>query len=199
MVDTTIDTAHQGYIEPQATLAQVDSNGMATVWAATQGQHTTEIMISRLLDRPQSRIKVVPVEIGGGFGGKISHPRRGRLRAPSEITGRPVKMVLTREEVFQGGSGPPAAARHRIEVAADADGTLTAIKGLYQQDCGGLPGLPPSLMMQASAALYQSAEPAPRRLRCHHQQAAHRSVSRPRRHSGVFRDGAGDGQPVPTS
>ncbi|MFY0612966.1 MAG: xanthine dehydrogenase family protein molybdopterin-binding subunit [Hyphomicrobiaceae bacterium] len=156
MIDTTIDTAHQGYIEPQAMVAQVDSNGMATVWAATQGQHTTEIMISRLLDRPQSRIKVVPVEIGGGFGGKISIHGEAACVRLSEITGRPVKMVLSREEVFQGGSGPPAAARHRIEVAADADGKLTAIKGLYQQDCGGLPGLPPSLMMQASAALYQA-------------------------------------------
>lgn len=155
-IDTTIDTAHQGYIEPQATVAQVDANGMATVWAATQGQHTTELMISRLLDRPQSRVKVVPVEIGGGFGGKISIHGEAACVRLSEITGRPVKMVLTREEVFQGGSGPPAAARHRLEVAADADGRLVAIKGHYQQDCGGLPGLPPSLMMQASAALYQT-------------------------------------------
>ncbi|MFT7574114.1 MAG: CO/xanthine dehydrogenase Mo-binding subunit [Alphaproteobacteria bacterium] len=155
-IDTTIDTGHQGYIEPQAMLAQVDSNGFATVWAATQGQHTTELMISRMLDRPQSRIKVVPVEIGGGFGGKISIHGEAACVLLSEMTGRPVKMVMSREEVFQGGSGPPAAARHRIEVAAEADGTLTAIKGLYRQDCGGLPGLPPSLMMQASAALYQA-------------------------------------------
>ena len=156
VADTVIDTAHQGYIEPQATIAQVDSNGMATVWAATQGQHTTELMISRLLDRPQSRVKVVPVEIGGGFGGKISIHGEAACVRLSELSGRPVKMVLTREEVFQGGSGPPAAARHRLEVAADTDGTLTAIKGLYQQDCGGLPGLAPSLKMQASAALYHT-------------------------------------------
>lgn len=155
VMDATIDTAHQGYIEPQAAVAQVDSNGMATVWVATQGQHTTELMISRMLDRPQSRVKVVPVEIGGGFGGKISIHGEAACVLLSELTGRAVKLVLTREEVFQGGSGPPAAARHRIEVAADSDGTLTAITGVYRQDCGGLPGLPASLMMQASAALYQ--------------------------------------------
>jgi CO/xanthine dehydrogenase Mo-binding subunit len=154
-IDATIDTAHQGYIEPQAMLAQVDSNGLATVWVASQGQHTTEVMIARLLDRPQSRIKVVPVEIGGGFGGKISLHGEAACVRLSELTGRPVKMVLTREEVFQGGSGPPAAAWHQIDVAADADGKLTAIKGVYRQDCGGLPGLSPSLVMQASAALYQ--------------------------------------------
>lgn len=155
VIDATIDTAHQGYIEPQAMLAEVDSNGLATVWVSTQGQHTTEIMISRLLDRPQSRIKVVPLEIGGGFGGKISIHGEAACVRLSEMTGRPVRLVLTREEVFQGGSGPPAAARHRIEVAADADGKLTAINGLYHQDAGGLPGLNPGLMMQASAALYQ--------------------------------------------
>lgn len=154
-IDATIDTAHQGYIEPQAMLAQVDSNGLATVWVASQGQHTTEVMIARLLDRSQSRIKVVPVEIGGGFGGKISIHGEAACVRLSELTGRPVKMVLTREEVFQGGSGPPAAAWHQIDVAAGADGKLTAIKGVYRQDCGGLPGLSPSLVMQASAALYQ--------------------------------------------
>ena len=97
----------------------------------------------------------MPIEIGGGFGGKIAIHGEAACVRLSELTGRPVKMVMTREEVFQGGSGPPAAARHRIEVAATSDGKLTAIKGLYHQDAGGLPGLPPSLMMQASAALYQ--------------------------------------------
>lgn len=156
VIDATIDTAHQGYIEPQAMLAEVDASGMATVWVSTQGQHTTEIMIARLLDRPQSRIKVVPVEIGGGFGGKIAIHGEAACVRLSELTGRPVRMVLSREEVFQGGSGPPAAAMHRIEVAAGSDGRLTAIKGLYHQDAGALPGLSPSLMMQASAALYQT-------------------------------------------
>ncbi len=155
-VDTTVDTAHQGYIEPQAMLADVDANGIATVWTATQGQHTTELMISRMLDRPHSRLKVVPVEIGGGFGGKISiHGEAAAVRL-SELTGRPVKLVLTREEVLQGGSGPPAAARSRITVGAEADGKLVAIDGLTRVDAGGLPGLGPSLMMQASAALYQT-------------------------------------------
>jgi len=154
-IEVRIDTAHQGYIEPQAMLAAVDANGMATVWASTQGQHTTEIMIARMLDRPQSRLKVVPLEIGGGFGGKIAIHGEAACVRLSELTGRPVRLVLTREEVFQGGSGPPAAARHRITVGAEPDGSLVAIDGLYHMDAGGLPGLSPGLMMQASAALYQ--------------------------------------------
>src|SRR5690606_1994947 len=67
-----VDTAHQGYLEPQAVVAQVDANGFATVWASTQGQFTAELMIARMLGMPQSKLKVVPLEIGGGFGGKIT-------------------------------------------------------------------------------------------------------------------------------
>ena len=48
-----------------------NANGFATVWASTQGQFTAELMIAAMLDLPASRLKVVPVEIGGGFGGKI--------------------------------------------------------------------------------------------------------------------------------
>jgi xanthine dehydrogenase molybdenum-binding subunit len=73
------------------------------------------------------------------------------------LTGRPVKIVTTREEVFAGGSGPAAAARIRVRVGADIEGTLTAIDGHYILDSGGLPGTPTTLMMQASAAPYQCA------------------------------------------
>ena len=155
IVDCAVDTAHQGYIEPMATLANVDADGMATVWASTQGQHTTELMIARLLGRPQSKVCVIPMEIGGGFGGKIAIHGEAACVKLSELTGRPVKMVMSREEVLQGGSGPPAATRTKIEIGAAADGKLTAIKALYKVDTGGLPNMSPSLMMQASAALYQ--------------------------------------------
>src|SRR6185503_16672611 len=69
---------------------------------------------------------------------------------------RPVKIVLSREEVLQGGSGPPSAALIDIAVGAEKDGRLTAITGTYRLDAGGLPGLSPSLVMQVSTALYQT-------------------------------------------
>ena len=155
-VDVAVDTAHQGYIEPMACVAEVSSDGMATVWASTQGQHTTELMIARLLGRSQSKVRVIPMEIGGGFGGKIAIHGEAAAVKLSELTGRPVKLVMSREEILQGGSGPPAATRTKIEVGAGADGTLQAIKGHYRVDAGGLPFMSPSLMMQASAALYQA-------------------------------------------
>jgi CO/xanthine dehydrogenase Mo-binding subunit len=52
-----VDTAHQGYLEPQVVVAQVDANGFATVWASTQGQFTAELMIARMLGLPQSKLR----------------------------------------------------------------------------------------------------------------------------------------------
>src|SRR5262249_13934015 len=151
-----VDTAHQGYLEPQAVVAQVDSNGFATVWASTQGQFTAELMISAMLGLPASKLKVVPMEIGGGFGGKIAihgEAVAGRLAQKGR---RPVKLGLSREEGLQGRPGPPGARLVDIAVGAEKDGTLTSITGNYRLDAGGLPGLSPSLVMQASAALYQT-------------------------------------------
>lgn len=154
-VSVSVDTAHQGYLEPQVAIAEVDANGFATVWASTQGQFTTELMIARMLDLPLSKLKVVPLEIGGGFGGKIViHGEAVAVRLAQKCR-RPVKLVFTREEVLQGGTGPTAGAMIDIAVAADEQGRLTAIEGTYRVDAGGLPGMNPSLMMQASAALYQ--------------------------------------------
>jgi CO/xanthine dehydrogenase Mo-binding subunit len=150
-----VDTAHQGYLEPQVAVAQVDANGFATVWTSTQGQFTAELMIARMLGLPLSKLKVVPLEIGGGFGGKIAiHGEAVAVRLAQKCR-RPVKLLLTREEVLQGGSGPAAGSLIDIGVAAQKDGGLVAIEGIYRMDAGGLPGMSPSLLMQASAALYQ--------------------------------------------
>ncbi len=154
-VSVVVDTAHQGYIEPQAMLAEVSADGFATVWTSTQGQFTTELMIARMLDRPLSKLKVVPMEVGGAFGGKILiHGEAVAVRL-AEKCGRPVRLVFGRDEVLQGGSGPTMGVAIGIDVAAEADGRLTAISGTYHVDAGALPGLSPSLLMQASAALYQ--------------------------------------------
>jgi CO/xanthine dehydrogenase Mo-binding subunit len=155
-ISARIDTGHQGYIEPHACVADCDAQGNVTVWASTQGAHQTEMQTAGILGLPQSRLKVIPAEIGGGFGGKITvhlEPLAARL---AQLSGRPVKMVMSRAEVLAGGSGPPAAARIDIRVGAEADGTLKAISGRYLVDTGGLPGTATTLLMQASAACYQT-------------------------------------------
>jgi CO/xanthine dehydrogenase Mo-binding subunit len=151
-----VDTAHQGYLEPQAVVAEVDANGFATVWASTQGQFTAELMTAAMLGMPSSQLRVIPLEVGGGFGGKIViHGEPVAVRLAQKCR-RPVKLVMSRAEVLQGGSGPPAAAQFEMTVGAEKDGTIVAIDGTYRLDAGGLPGMGPSLVMQASAALYQT-------------------------------------------
>lgn len=153
--NVVVDTAHQGYIEPQAMVAEVDPNGFATVWTSTQGHHSAEVMISVLTGFPTSRLKVVPMEVGGGFGGKIVVHGEPAAVLLSRKCGRPVKLVLSREEVLQGGTGPAAGARIEITAGADAAGKIMVLEGTYRMDAGGLAGVATSLLMQASAAHYQ--------------------------------------------
>ncbi|MBS0241228.1 MAG: xanthine dehydrogenase family protein molybdopterin-binding subunit [Proteobacteria bacterium] len=155
-ISVSIDTGHQGYIEPHACVAESEPSGAVTVWATTQGAHQVELQTAGILGLAQSRIKVVPLEIGGGFGGKITvhlEPVAARL---AQISGRPVKMVMSRAEVLSGGSGPPAGAHIEASAGAAKDGRITAIKGRYLLDTGGIPGTPTTLLMQASAACYQT-------------------------------------------
>ncbi len=157
--EARIDTAHQGYIEPPAVVAEADASGLITVWASTQGAFTTEMQVAAMLGIPQSKLRVVPMEIGGGFGGKIAthiEPVAARL---AQKCGRPVKIVMSREEVLIG-TGPASGARVGVEVGAEKDGRITAIRGDYRYDSGGAPGTPTTLIMQANTALYQAHTPA---------------------------------------
>ncbi len=154
-IKTVIDTAHQGYIEPLACVAEADATGFVTLWVSSQGAFQTEVQTAVLLGLSQSKLKVIPLEVGGAFGGKITvhvEPIAVRL---AQMCGRPVKIVVSREELMSGGSGPAAAARIDVRVAADPEGKLTAIDGRYVFDSGGIPGTPTTLLMQASAAPYQ--------------------------------------------
>ena len=152
----SVDTAHQGYLEPQAAVAETQASGMTTVWASTQGAFSLETQISALLGKPQSLLKVVPLEIGGGFGGKIYAHIEPAAAKLSEKAGRPVRIVMSREEVMIG-TGPACAARIAVRVGATRDGKLTAIQGIFHFDAGGFPGVGTTLQMQASVNAYQCA------------------------------------------
>jgi CO/xanthine dehydrogenase Mo-binding subunit len=152
--DVMVDTAHQGYLEPQAIVAESDPSGRVTVWASTQGAFQAEMQLAGLLGVSQSQIKIVPLEVGGAFGGKIILHGESVAARLAQKTGRPIKLVFSRSEVMVG-SGPAGAADIAVRIGADRDGKLKAIDGRYHIDTGGLPGTPTTLFMQASAALYQ--------------------------------------------
>src|SRR5262249_19841612 len=93
-------TVHQGYIEPHNATALWNADGTVIIWCSTQGAFTVRAQVAELLQLPVSRIKVVPMEIGGGSGGKIRVYLEPVAAVLSRKTGRPVKVLMNRAAVF---------------------------------------------------------------------------------------------------
>ena len=132
-------TVHQGYIEPQNASAHWTLDGRLTIWTSTQGAFAVRGEVSDILQLPVSKIKVVPMEIGGGFGGKISVYLDPVAAILSRKTGRPVKMVMAREEVLKA-TGPTPGSYIRVKMGAKKDGTITAAEAWMAYEAGGFPG-----------------------------------------------------------
>lgn len=140
-------TVHQGYIEPHACVVRAGEDGQALVWCSTQGHFDVRSNTAKVLGIDVSNIKVIASEIGGGFGGKTTiylEPVAIRL---SQKSGRPVKLVMNREEVFRA-SGPGSASKSKVKIGAKRDGTFTAIHCWHAYEAGAYQGSPmrPGLM-----------------------------------------------------
>jgi CO/xanthine dehydrogenase Mo-binding subunit len=125
---------HQGYLETQACTAWIDDDGTLVVESSTQGTFSLRSDIARALSRPLHRIRVVAAPIGGAFGGKWSlfEPLIG---AAALRLGRPVRLVLDRREDFLA-SNPSQAFDLEVEIAADEEGRLSALRGRIVADAG---------------------------------------------------------------
>ena len=134
-------TVHQGYIEPHATTVRFDENGTSMIWCPTQGHFDVRASTARLLGMELGQIKVTASEIGGGFGGKTTVYLEPVALILSRKSGRPVKMVMTREEVFRA-SGPASASQSRIKIGAKKDGTLVAMQASLYYEAGAFKGSP---------------------------------------------------------
>jgi xanthine dehydrogenase molybdenum-binding subunit len=134
-------TVHQGYIEPHNATALWNADGTVTIWCSTQGAFTVRAQVAELLHLPVSRIKVVPMEIGGGFGGKIRVYLEPVAAALSRKTGKPVKLTMSRAEVFEG-TGPTPGSYIKVKMGADANGRLTAAQAYLAYEAGAFPGSP---------------------------------------------------------
>jgi len=132
-------SVHQGYIEPQVSTALWNADGHLTVWTSTQGSFTARAQTAELLQIPVSQVTVVPCEIGGGFGGKIAVYTEPVAALLSRKCGRPVKLAMTREEVFEG-TGPTPGSYIRVKIGAKKDGRLTAAEAYLAYDAGAFPG-----------------------------------------------------------
>jgi CO/xanthine dehydrogenase Mo-binding subunit len=132
---------HQAYIEPHACAARVDADGLAEIWTATQGHFGVRALTARLLGMAVGQVRVTPSEIGGGFGGKIPVYLEPIAAALSKKTGRPVKIVMSRDEVFKA-TGPTSGASMWVKIGAKKDGTITAAEGVFKFQAGAFPGSP---------------------------------------------------------
>lgn len=134
---------HQGHLEPRASLAAIDLEGKITVWTDNQGIFTARELIAEYLKLPLNYVKVIPVEVGGAFGGKEHQQLSPLCALLAQKTGRPVRMVMTREEVFQA-TRPAAASVITLKMGATRDGRLTAASTTMIYDYGistGMPGM----------------------------------------------------------
>ena len=137
----TTQPVHQGYIEPHACVASVSEDGQADVWCSTQGHWMVRAQCARLLGWETSKIRVTASEIGGGFGGKTVVYLEPVALALAKKARRPVKMVMTREEVFLA-SGPTSGAHVRVKVGARLDGRIVAAEAELKYQAGAFPGSP---------------------------------------------------------
>ncbi|MDP6377140.1 MAG: xanthine dehydrogenase family protein molybdopterin-binding subunit [Pseudomonadales bacterium] len=134
-------TVHQGYIEPPACAASFQPHGQSTIWTTTQGHFTIRDSVALMCGLQTAELRVVPTEIGGGFGGKTTPYLEAMALTLSKNSGRPVKMRMTREEVFRC-AGPGAASKSRVRIGARTDGTITAMDADLVYAGGAFPGAP---------------------------------------------------------
>jgi CO/xanthine dehydrogenase Mo-binding subunit len=135
----TTTMVHQGYIEPQNGTAMWSPDGHLTVWTSTQGAFGARDELAKLLRLPLAQIKVIPMEIGGGFGGKIPVYLEPVAALLSRKSGRPVKMVMTRAEVLEA-TGPTSGTYVKVKMGATRDGRLTAAQCYLAFEAGAYPG-----------------------------------------------------------
>jgi CO/xanthine dehydrogenase Mo-binding subunit len=132
---------HQAYIEPHACAARFDADGQAEIWGSSQGHFVVRALTAKLLNMPVGNIRVIPAEIGGGFGGKTVVYLEPVATALAKKAGRPVKIVMSREETFKA-TGPTSGGSMWVRIGVKKDGTITAADGVFKFQAGAFPGSP---------------------------------------------------------
>ena len=136
-------TVHQGYIEPTNGTAWWRPNDRLTVWCSSQGHFGIRDSVAAVLGIPNSQVTVIPMEIGGGFGGKLSAYLEPLAAILSKKTGYPVKMTMSRAEVLES-TGPTSGSYQKISIGYNSKGKINAGKAIMLLEAGAFPGAPVS-------------------------------------------------------
>src|SRR5713101_5075524 len=129
---------HQSYMEPQSvTVAPSASGHHLVLWSSTQGLFNVRSAVAQALNMPERQIRVEPVHIGGGFGGKETLLEPLAAAVASRLR-KPVRLVYTRQEDLLAGNPAPQTVI-TVKLGAKRDGTLTAIQARILVDSGAYP------------------------------------------------------------
>ncbi len=136
----TSQTVHQGYLETQATLANVEPLGDLTVYTSTQAAFYCRTKVAATVGLPVHRVNVVPMPVGGGFGGKfvLIEPL---VAAAAVAVQRPVLLQYNRMEDFLAANPAPEC-EIQLKIGAKRDGTLTALQSRMVFGTGASSGSP---------------------------------------------------------
>ena len=134
-------TVHQGYIEPHSATGWWTANDRVTVWGSSQGHFQIRDKTSVVLGIPYSSIKVVPMEIGGGFGGKTTIYLEPIAAMLSKKAGVPVKVTMSRTEVLEA-TGPTSGCYMKVKIGTDNYGKILAAYADLEFEAGAFPGSP---------------------------------------------------------
>ncbi len=151
--ETHTSPVHQGYIEPHTATAAWNSDGRLTIWSSSQGQFAVREQTASLMDVPVSKVKAIPMEIGGGFGGKTLVYVEPVAAALARKAGRPVQVTMSRTEVLEA-TGPTSGTHIRVKLGATKDGRLVAAEAHLTYEAGAFPGSPVSPGCQCMMAAY---------------------------------------------
>ncbi len=149
----TTKPVHQAYIEPHACVVSMAADGQCTIWSSSQGQFMVRAYCAKLLGLDISQIRAIPAEIGGGFGGKTLVYLEPLALAMAKKSGRPVKMVMSREEVFRG-TGPTSGGVIEVKIGAKKDGRIVAADLTLKYQAGAFPGSPVGPGCMCGFAMY---------------------------------------------
>ncbi|MEO1291532.1 MAG: xanthine dehydrogenase family protein molybdopterin-binding subunit [Pseudomonadota bacterium] len=147
------EATHQGYIEPHACVASMGVDGQADLWCCTQGQYMVRTTCAGILGIDVSQLRVTASEIGGGFGGKTTVFIEPVALALSRKAGKPVKIVMSREDVFRA-TGPTASTSIDVRVGMTKDGRITAGSAELRYQGGAWPGSPVEFGAMSAFAAY---------------------------------------------
>jgi CO/xanthine dehydrogenase Mo-binding subunit len=152
IIEREYDTSpmHQSYIEPQGCVASYGDDGQIDLWCCTQGTHVFRDRMAEILKLPSAKIRVTQSEMGGGFGGKTGFYAEPLAVVLSRKSRRPVKIVLTRSEVFRA-TGPVAGTKYRIKMGANKAGKITAAEAELIFQTGAFTG---SMYYNAPQAMF---------------------------------------------